>query len=139
MPALGWRPNVNGGAQPYAWMTYSEAHKKVCNAGAAFRNLGVKKGGAVGIYSPNCSEWMLAMKGVDFCGARCVPLYDTFGPDAVKFIIEHSGLTVVCVSAAKLDELAKALPAVADQVVQVIVWDSAEGKSAEDAVKSVRI
>jgi long-subunit acyl-CoA synthetase (AMP-forming) len=101
-------------------------------------SLGVKKGGAVGVYATNSPEWMLALKGIDFCGAQCVPLYDTFGPDAVKFIIKHSGLTVLCTSSDNLKALEPVLPEVADQLVQVIVWSSPSGTPAEEAVKAVR-
>jgi long-chain acyl-CoA synthetase len=128
---------VNGNAQPYAWMTYAEAVKRASNAGSAFMSLGVKKGGAVGVYSSNCPEWMLALKAIDFCGAQCVPLYDTFGPDAVKFIIRHSGLTVLCTASDNLKALLPILPDLADQLVQVIVWSSSSGNTAEEAVSSV--
>jgi AMP-binding enzyme len=48
--------------QPYAWLTYGEAHAKVASLGAALKSLGAAEGGAVGIYGVNSPEWMLAMK-----------------------------------------------------------------------------
>ena len=136
--ALGWRPRKDGSAQAYEWMTYAEARARVGAAGAAFKQKGITQSGAVGIYASNSPEWMLAMKGVDFCGAKCVPLYDTFGPDAVHFIIEHSGLSVICASSDKLEDLSKALKGLDGQVKQVIVWAGPSGGSAEEACNSVR-
>lgn len=69
---------------------------------------------------------------------RCVPLYDTFGPDAVRFIIQHSGAKVLFCSADKLETLCEVLPHVKDQVGQVVVWQGMSGESAEAAVQMVR-
>ena len=137
-PALGWRPVVRGSVQPYAWLTYAEAHTRVAHIGAALTSLKASQGGAVGIYATNCPEWMLTMKGIDYCGGLCVPLYDTFGPDAVKFIIEHSGVKVVFCASDKLETLCEVLPKVAGQLSQVVVWSSGAGPPAEEAIKSVR-
>lgn len=51
-----------------------------------------------------------------------MPLYDTFGADAVKFIIEHSGAKIVLVNSGNLAALASVLPALKQQLVQVVVW-----------------
>ena len=124
--------------QPYAWLTYAEAHTRIAHIGAALTSLKASQGGAVGIYATNCPEWMLTMKGIDYCGGLCVPLYDTFGPDAVKFIIEHSGVKVVFCASDKLETLCEVLPKVAGQLSQVVVWSSGAGPPAEEAIKSVR-
>jgi long-subunit acyl-CoA synthetase (AMP-forming) len=78
------------------------------------------------------------LQGCDYCGAKCVPLYDTFGPDAVKFIIEHSGVKVIFCASDKLETLCEVLPKVSDQVVQVVVYAATSGPPAEDAVQLVR-
>lgn len=128
---------MGGSSQPYAWITYAEARARIAKVAAALKQIGVARGGAVGIYATNCPEWMLAMKAIDYCGAKCVPLYDTFGPDAVNFIIKHSGLTAVFASADKLDALAEALKGTDGQVSQVVVWTGPGGSTAEEASKSV--
>ena len=110
---------------------------KVAALGAALKSVNVLEGGAVGMYGTNSAEWMLAMKACDYCGAKCVPLYDTFGPEAVKFIIDHSGLTVIFCASDKLETLCEVLPKVSKQVVQVAVWTSGAGATAEEAVNSV--
>ena len=48
-----------------------------------------------------------------------VPLYDTFGAEAVEFIIKHSNINIIYCSTGKLAALAEVLPKVKQQVVQV--------------------
>lgn len=119
-------------------MTYAEAYKQASHIGAALASLNASQGASVGIYATNSPEWMLAMKAADFCGARTVPLYDTFGPDAVKFIVKHSDAKVVFVGSDKFETFCEALPELKGQLTQVVVWGTAHGLSAEDVVKSVR-
>ena len=128
---MGHRPVVEGEAQGYAFMTYGEVHKTVTSVGSALKAVGVEPGSAVGIYAVNSPQWMMAMKATDFCGSMTVPLYDTFGANAVEYIIKHSGLKVIFVSADKLGTVAKVLPAVKDQVVQVVVWSSIPGDAVD--------
>jgi long-chain acyl-CoA synthetase len=136
-PALGWRPVVNDIAQPYAWLTYAQAYKQVVSIGTALKALGVSPGCSVGLYATNSPEWMMAMKSIDYCGALCVPLYDSFGSEAVRFVVQHSGAKVIFASSEKLPTLCKDLPAMAGQVVQVVVWSSLRASPAAEAVKEV--
>lgn len=64
--------------------------------------MGIKPGEHVGLYSINCTEWCLLESAMTRIGAVSVPLYDTLGPDAVRFISNHAELAAVCVSAACL-------------------------------------
>lgn len=60
-----------------------------------------------------------------------MPLYDTFGPDSVKFIIEHSGASLICVNRGNLKALATVLPQLKEQLVQVVVWGIDDNEDAE--------
>eukprot|EP00892_Ulva_mutabilis_P009905 jgi/Ulvmu1/7287/UM035_0075.1 len=132
-PCLGWRPVQNGQAQDYSFMSYGEVHKTVSSVGSALKAVGVQRGSAVGVYAVNSPEWMMTMKAADFCGGMTVPLYDTFGADAVEYIIKHSGLKVIFVSTDKLSTIAKVLPAIKDQITQVVVWSSTPGEEVDSS------
>lgn len=54
--------------------------------------------------------------------AYCVPLYDTLGADAVRYIISHAEVTIVFASALKLPALVKPLAETSGQVTAVIYW-----------------
>lgn len=66
-----------------------------------------------------------------------VPLYDTFGAEAVEFIIKHSNIAIIFCSSSKLAALAEVLPKVKDQVVQVVVWSSLPGVPVSEDIVDV--
>ncbi|XP_007051189.2 PREDICTED: long chain acyl-CoA synthetase 1 isoform X1 [Theobroma cacao] len=102
---LGWRKMVDGKAGAYIWKTYGEVYDEVLHIGSALRASGAEPGCRVGIYGANCPQWILAMEA---CGAHsvvCVPLYDTLGPRAVNFIIDHAEVDFVFVQDIKVKEL----------------------------------
>ncbi|XVE73478.1 hypothetical protein DITRI_Ditri11bG0121100 [Diplodiscus trichospermus] len=102
---LGWRKIVDGKVGPYIWKTYKEAYEEILHIGSALRASGAEPGCRVGIYGGNCPEWIMAMEA---CGAHsliCVPLYDTLGPGAVNFIMDHAEVDFVFVQDIKVKEL----------------------------------
>ena len=132
-PALGRRPiGPDGSAGPYEWMTYSKAGEYAAAIGSAMAGLGLKRKARVGVYGPNCPEWMLVMQGVNRMGMHCVPLYDTLGANAVEFILNHSEAGIAFASADKLPKLTQALPK-CDRLKTVVYW----GEPAADEVKTV--
>jgi long-subunit acyl-CoA synthetase (AMP-forming) len=66
-----------------------------------------------------------------------VPLYDTFGAEAVKFIINHSGASIVLVNMGNLKALAGVLPDLKQQLTQVVVWGTDDNEDASIEVRSV--
>ncbi|GAB4841801.1 Long-chain-fatty-acid--CoA ligase 2 (Long-chain acyl-CoA synthetase 2) (Fatty acid activator 2) [Ancistrocladus abbreviatus] len=99
---LGWRENTNGKFGPYIWRTYKQVYEEVLNVGSALRACGAEPGVRVGIYGPNCPEWIVAMEACNGHSLICVPLYDTLGPGAVNFIIDHAEIDVVFVHSKKV-------------------------------------
>ncbi|KAH1227149.1 Long chain acyl-CoA synthetase 1 [Glycine max] len=102
---LGKRIIVDGKIGPYVWKTYKEVYDEVLHMSSALRASGSEPGTKIGIYGSNCPEWIVAM---EVCSAQsfiCVPLYDTLGPGAVNFIIDHAEVDFVFVQDKKVKEL----------------------------------
>ncbi|XP_027162769.1 long chain acyl-CoA synthetase 1-like [Coffea eugenioides] len=102
---LGWREFLNHQWGPYVWKTYEEVYQETICAGSALRACGIQPGARVGIYGSNCPQWIVAMEA---CGSQsliCVPLYDTLGPGAVDFIIDHAEIDFVFIQDKKVKEL----------------------------------
>ncbi|KAJ6729341.1 LONG-CHAIN-FATTY-ACID--COA LIGASE [Salix viminalis] len=102
---LGWRRFVDGKVGPYVWKTYQEVYDEVLKISSALQASGAEAGCRVGIYGSNCPQWIVAMEA---CSARsfvCVPLYDTIGPRAVNYIIDHAEIDFVFVQDKKVKEL----------------------------------
>ena len=105
---LGKRfPNPDGkGAGPYEWLTYSDVKKNVLLVGEHLaKTCGLARGSKVGIYSMNRPEWTTSALAMWSQGLVCVPLYDSVGVDAVRFIVNHAALPVVFCERSKLPTL----------------------------------
>ncbi|XP_044502298.1 long chain acyl-CoA synthetase 1-like isoform X2 [Mangifera indica] len=102
---LGWRKLVDGKVGPYVWKTYKEVYDEVLQIGSALRASGAEPGCRVGIYGANCPQWVEAMEACNAHSLICVPLYDTLGPGAVNFIIDHAEIDFVFVQDKKVKEL----------------------------------
>lgn len=63
-------------------------------------------------------------------GYVVVPLYDTLGENAVEYILNHSEAVYLAVSAAKLPQIAAALPNVSQAFLGVTVWGAAADAAA---------
>ena len=90
-PCLGWREGSN---KAYSWMRYEEALLRAQNLGSGLVALGLQPGPntLVGIYSQNSPEWVLAEHALYSFSMVVVPLYDTLGPEACKYIINQGTL-----------------------------------------------
>jgi len=131
---LGYRPIVDGVAGDYKWFTYAEVAKKVDDIASGVSALGLKKNDRVGVYGPNCVEWMIAMQACNRMNYECVPLYDSLGDNAIEYIIDHSESVLVFVDTKKLPMLAKAISKTGEQFKHVVYW----GPGDEAAIQAIK-
>jgi long-chain acyl-CoA synthetase len=73
--------------------------------GAGLRALGLNKNDCVGIMSMNRAEWVITDLVCACQSFLSVPLYDTLGPDATHYIVNHASVRAVVVSKEKLGEV----------------------------------
>lgn len=59
---LGYRPLEDGVAGEYVWWTYAETGEKVVAFASGLAGLGTTSGARVGVFGPNCPEWMVTMQ-----------------------------------------------------------------------------
>jgi long-subunit acyl-CoA synthetase (AMP-forming) len=97
----------------------------VCSVlGAGLLAAGVPPGSAVGLYSSNCPHWVLLDAAAHAYSMVSVPVYDSLGPEAVQYIINHAELAVIGCSTAVLPKLLACLQ-YCPSVRLVVVWDAA--------------
>eukprot|EP00803_Ostreobium_quekettii_P000383 evm.model.scf_2481.2 EVM.evm.TU.scf_2481.2 scf_2481:12621-21767(-) len=122
LPFLGTREKLaDGGYGDYKWMTYSEVGDSRTAIGSGLCRLGLGAQATVGIYSANCKEWVLLDSAAHAYSMVSVPLYDTLGPDAVKYICSHAEVRCVGCSATVLKTLLQCLPE-CPTVRLLVVW-----------------
>ncbi|EPS73036.1 hypothetical protein M569_01718, partial [Genlisea aurea] len=89
---LGTRVRIDGTVGEYKWMTYGEISSARTAIGSGLYQMGIKPGACIGIYFINRPEWMVVDHACAAYSLISVPLYDTLGPDAGKFILNHAGI-----------------------------------------------
>ncbi|KAI8532913.1 hypothetical protein RHMOL_Rhmol11G0254600 [Rhododendron molle] len=99
---LGRRKIIDSKAGPYVWITYGEAYDSALRMGSAIRSRGVNPGDRCGIYGSNCPEWIISMEACNSHAITYVPLYDTLGPNAVEFIINHAEVSIAFIQENKI-------------------------------------
>ena len=89
--------NGDGSFGEYEWINYRKFQEYAKAFGAGMSKLGIKPGDKVGIYSVNCSWWQYTQFACHYIGAIPVPVYDSLGPGAAQFIINHSECKAIVV------------------------------------------
>lgn len=121
-PALGYRPRAPAAAAPYCWLSYGSVKAAVdAIAGRLLGELGLAPGDTVGIYGKNCPAWTVIMLAASDAGLVLVPLYDTLGVGAVRYVCNHSSVKVVFTSDDNLDTFVKSWSEL-DSVQNVVVF-----------------
>ncbi|CAI0551283.1 unnamed protein product [Linum tenue] len=92
---LGTRIRQGGKIGDYMWMTYGEAATAREAIGSGLRYHGLDKGACVGAYFINRPEWLIVDHACAAYSYISVPLYDTLGPDAVKFVVNHADVQAI--------------------------------------------
>ncbi|KAK3139306.1 hypothetical protein QOZ80_5AG0381100 [Eleusine coracana subsp. coracana] len=92
---LGTRISADGTVGDYKWMTYGQASMSRTAIGSGLMYHGILEGARVGLYFINRPEWIIVDHACASYSYVSVPLYDTLGPDAVQFIVNHATVEVI--------------------------------------------
>ncbi|KAF4034212.1 AMP-binding enzyme C-terminal domain [Phytophthora infestans] len=93
-----------GKAGAYEWFTYNQVKTRMDHVASGMVSiLGLKRQDKVGIFCKNQVEWCLANHACDRMSYVVVPLYDTLGPNAVPFVINHTDLKVLFCGSKQFD------------------------------------
>ena len=76
-------------------MSYGELNYEVCRLASALRDLGLRRGDAVGLYMPMVPEIVAALMAVWKIGAVAVPIFSGFGPEALSVRLRDAGVRVL--------------------------------------------
>ncbi|XP_016565840.2 long chain acyl-CoA synthetase 6, peroxisomal [Capsicum annuum] len=92
---LGSRVREDGKIGEYKWMTYREAGTARSAIGSALVCRQIPKGSRVGLYFINRPEWLIVDHACSAYSYISVPLYDTLGPEAIKYIANHAAIEAI--------------------------------------------
>ncbi|KAK6090640.1 hypothetical protein P3W45_000363 [Vairimorpha bombi] len=86
------------------WESYSEIRSKVEKISSFFNSI-IDEKNIIGIFSVNRYEWLVSEYASYMSNCLNCPLYSTFGPEAVKLIIEETQMKICCLSGIKAESL----------------------------------
>ncbi|NWX87239.1 ACSL6 ligase, partial [Nothoprocta pentlandii] len=94
-PCLGFRKPK----QPYQWLSYKEVCERAEALGSGLLQQGCKPSPEqfIGVFAQNRPEWIISELACYTYSMVVVPLYDTLGPGAIRYIINTADIsTVIC-------------------------------------------
>ena len=78
-------------------VTYRQLLDSSLQAASAFQSLGVGHGDRVGVYLPNCGEYLFSWMGLSLLGAICVPINTAYRRDEMAYILNNAEVKgIVC-------------------------------------------
>jgi len=104
--------------------TFGQLKLEVDKAARGMISIGVEIGDRVGVWSPNCAEWLIAQYALAKVGAIMVNINPAYRLRELEHALAHSGVSVLVAArefrnsnyAAMIDELASKLPALKQTV-----------------------
>ncbi|GLQ05079.1 AMP-dependent synthetase/ligase [Sneathiella chinensis] len=87
-------------------MTWEEYYRTSCYLALGLADLGLSKGGHLGILSENRTEWVLSQVGANILGAVSVGVYPTSPADEIAYVLEHADVEfIVCEDQEQTDKV----------------------------------
>ncbi|XP_004304992.1 PREDICTED: long chain acyl-CoA synthetase 6, peroxisomal [Fragaria vesca subsp. vesca] len=118
---LGTRIRSDGTVGEYKWMTYGEAATVREALGSGLWLNGIQKGACVGLFFINRPEWLIVDHACSAYSFISVPLYDTLGPDAVKYVVNHANVQAIFCSPDNMNTLLSLLSEIQSVALIVVV------------------
>jgi fatty-acyl-CoA synthase len=127
-------------------LTYAELGSQVDTVARGLLALGVAKGDRVGIWAPNCVEWVLVQYATAKIGAILVNVNPAYRTHEVGFVLRQSGVSVLVSAtsfktsdyAAMIEEVRGDCPALREVVlIGTPSWDGLLAGAAEVAVAAL--
>ncbi|KAG5022880.1 hypothetical protein JHK82_018780 [Glycine max] len=111
---LGRRQKTESKVGSYTWLTYQDVYDAALKMGSAMRSRGV---------NPACNS----------CAASYVPLYDTLGPNAVEFIINHAEVSIAFVQEKKIPSILSCLAQCSSNLKTIVSFGSVSTTQKKEA------
>lgn len=112
---------------PYEWVDYETVQKRRTNFGRGLVEIHAREGitgrqYGIGLWCQNRTEWQITDLAAMSQSLFTVSLYDTLGPEASEYIIQHANLACVVTSLSHVGALMKIKPRL-PQLKMLVVLD----------------
>ncbi|KAJ1507134.1 Long chain acyl-CoA synthetase 7 peroxisomal [Coelomomyces lativittatus] len=101
-PFIGHREKLlNGNVGQYIWQSYETVLERAKNFACGLAEY-ISPKDCIGIYSINRPEWTITEQACFYFNYITVPLYDTFGQEAIEYIIRQTDMALIVTSSDKI-------------------------------------
>ena len=80
--------------------TYRELQEQVNQCAKALLHLGIQKGERVGIWAPNCAEWVITQFATSKIGVILVNINPSYRLHEVEYVLNQSGCSAIVIASA---------------------------------------
>ena len=84
-------------------LTYRGFQDKVSHAAGMFQSLGINPGDRVGVFLPNCPEFLYSWFGLSTIGAIAVPINTAYKRDETAYILNNAEISLLVAHTSLLD------------------------------------
>ncbi len=88
--------------QGYVPVTYEHLYSRICHVATGLIRVGVKPGDRVALLMENIPEWAVADYAILSIGAVTVPLYCSYRPQDMAYVLRDAGVTIAITSGGKV-------------------------------------
>jgi long-chain acyl-CoA synthetase len=86
-------------------ITYGQMGLFSRQIGCVLRQLDIKEGDRVLLFSENCPQWAFAYFGIALAGAVSVPVLTGFSTDQIEYIANHADVCAICVTRTMMEKI----------------------------------
>jgi long-chain acyl-CoA synthetase len=111
LPGAFFKTAAQNAASPAQWhrvqgqylpITYAQLATRIRRVAAGMVKAGIKAGDRVGLLMENCPEWAVADYAILSIGAVTVPLYCSYRPQNMIYVLNDAGVVAIFTSGGKL-------------------------------------
>jgi long-chain acyl-CoA synthetase len=106
-----------GGSGPVVDYTWAQTMDQARRMATHLQGRGFEPGARIAILSKNCAHFFMAELAIWMAGYTTVAIFPTEGPDTIRFVLEHSGASLLFVG--KLDTWEKQVPGVPEGMPRI--------------------
>jgi long-chain acyl-CoA synthetase len=78
----------------YVDFTWREVQQKMQQIAGSLRHLGLERGDKIAVLSKNCAEWFIVDLALMYGGYISVPVYPTANAETIRYVLEHSTISL---------------------------------------------
>ena len=135
---FGYRTNNDGSlSNEFTWITYEKTNEIVNRIGNGISNMKLTESN-IGVFSVNCYEWSVSMLSVFKTNNVLIPIYATFGVDALAHIFKQTEIKLIFCEVNKLDMLYDTIKSGSNTLKTIVYFNNGSNKISDKHISTAK-